>query len=139
VFIRPLVFVSSTFSLPGPPLTELSAVAELLQHNVTVGIGVQEIWCARNTRFDLAWVYFPSMVRRRCIDVIPFQLSIEAGGRISKEQVFALASTNIMKLLGGVNIPEMSDLVATEGGDLLDMSGKVVAIISPRRNLVDVL
>lgn len=66
------------------------------------------------------------------------QLSIEAGGRISKEQAFAMASTNIVKLLGGqVNIPEMSDLVAIEGGDLLDMSGKVVAVISPCRNLID--
>jgi hypothetical protein len=67
-------------------------------------------------------------------------VSIEAGGRISKEQVFALASTNIEKTISGqVNIPEMSDLVATKGGDLLEMSSKVMAVISPRRNRVDLL
>ena len=48
-----------------------------------------------------------------------------------------MGSTNIEKALGQVNIPEMSDLVATEGGDLLEMSGKVVAVISPRRSRVD--
>jgi len=42
--------------LPGPPLTEYSPVSKLISHNVTVGIGVQEIWDARNLRFDIAWV-----------------------------------------------------------------------------------
>jgi hypothetical protein len=42
--------------MPGPPLTESSLVAYLLAHNVTVGIGIQEIWQARNTRFDAGWV-----------------------------------------------------------------------------------
>ena len=42
--------------LPGPPLTELSAVADLLRQNVTVGIRSQGIWSARNLRFDIGWV-----------------------------------------------------------------------------------
>ena len=29
---------------------------ELLDHNVTVGLGVIGNWAAQNTRFDLAWV-----------------------------------------------------------------------------------
>lgn len=29
---------------------------ELLDHNVTVGLGIVENWAAHNTRFDLAWV-----------------------------------------------------------------------------------
>ena len=29
---------------------------ELLDHNVTVGLGVSGNWGAQNTRFDLAWV-----------------------------------------------------------------------------------
>lgn len=34
---------------------------------------------------------------------------------------------------------EEVDLVATAGGELLDISSKVVAVISPRRNGVDLL
>lgn len=43
-------------SLPGHPLTEYSSLAVLLSHNVTVGIGIEEAWSARNTRFDIGWV-----------------------------------------------------------------------------------
>lgn len=49
--------------LPGPPLTEDSAITTLLAHNVKVGIGILEQWSARNTRFDAAWAslsaFFP--------------------------------------------------------------------------------
>lgn len=52
----------------------------------------------------------------------------------------ALASTNVEKLLGGkVEIEDQYELVATEGGDLLDFSSKVRAVISPRRGFVDLL
>ena len=43
-------------SMPGHPLSEESSVQILLRHNVTVGIGIEEAWSARNTRFDIAWV-----------------------------------------------------------------------------------
>lgn len=42
--------------LPGPPLTQDSAITTLLAHGVKVGIGIIEQWSARNTRFDAAWV-----------------------------------------------------------------------------------
>jgi len=44
------------FRLPGPPLSKDSAISVLLSYNVTVGIGIEEQWSARNTRFDVAWV-----------------------------------------------------------------------------------
>jgi hypothetical protein len=49
--------------LPGPPLTQSSAIATLVAHNVTVGIEVGGPSSVRNTRFDLAWVIllFPSL------------------------------------------------------------------------------
>ena len=41
---------------PGPPITKESAITKLMSHNVTVGIGCEEIWSARNLPFDAAWV-----------------------------------------------------------------------------------
>ncbi|CCM03596.1 uncharacterized protein FIBRA_05734 [Fibroporia radiculosa] len=108
--------------LPGNPLTEQSSLAVLLSHNVTVGIGIEESWSARNTRFDIGWA------------------ALEAGGLISKEQAIALGSTNVETLLGGeVEAEGLHDMVVTEGGDLLDLESKVIAIISPRRSLVHLL
>lgn len=51
----------------------------------------------------------------------------------------AIASSNVEKLLGGKGEEDMYELVATEGGDLLDPSSKVRAVISPKRGLVDLL
>lgn len=45
--------------LPGPPLSEETEIALFLSHNVTVGIGIEEAWSARNTRFDVGWVRVP--------------------------------------------------------------------------------
>jgi hypothetical protein len=42
--------------LPGPPLSKETEIALFLAHNVTVGIGIEEAWSARNTRFDVGWV-----------------------------------------------------------------------------------
>ncbi|KAI8973081.1 carbohydrate esterase family 9 protein [Trametes punicea] len=106
--------------LPGPPLSERSAIVELLAHNVTVGVGVTAAWEVRNTRFDVAWA------------------ALESNGTISKADALALASTNVETLLGVKADEVQGDLVATQGGDLLDFS-KVVAIISPRRGVVDVI
>ncbi|KAJ6482336.1 hypothetical protein C8R47DRAFT_1073625 [Mycena vitilis] len=39
----------------GPPLTAHTSLSALMAHNVTVGVGVMEIWDAHNTRFDIAW------------------------------------------------------------------------------------
>ncbi|KAJ7284617.1 carbohydrate esterase family 9 protein [Mycena rebaudengoi] len=106
--------------LPGPPLTEHTPISALMAHNVTVAVGVLEIWDARNLPFDIAWA------------------SLASGGKMTKAEVLALGSTNVVKLLGGE--VEHQDLVATKGGDFLDSFGsKVVAILSPRRRLVDLL
>jgi hypothetical protein len=112
----------------------------LISHGVMVGIGCEEIWSARNLPFDVAWVrvvlndaaiYFMNLVS---------QVAIEAGGTISKETALAIGSVNIEKLLGVTELGgEDMDLVATRGGDLLDLSSKVVAVISPTRKLVDIM
>ncbi|KAF5380447.1 hypothetical protein D9615_004475 [Tricholomella constricta] len=102
--------------LPGPPITQDSAVALLHANNVTVGVGIEESWSARNTRFDVGWA------------------ALEANGQLSKADALALASVNLEVLLG-LN-SEISDLVATKGGDLLGFEGKVISVISPNRGIV---
>jgi hypothetical protein len=62
---------------------------------------------------------------------------LSADGKIPKEEAIALASTNLEKVLGAEVGVESADLVATRGGDLLDMSSQVVAVISPSRDIVD--
>ncbi|KIJ61332.1 hypothetical protein HYDPIDRAFT_96756, partial [Hydnomerulius pinastri MD-312] len=106
--------------VPGPPLTKDTAISTLLEHNVTVGIGIVEQWSARNTRLDVAWA------------------ALESDGQITKSQALALASTNLEKLLGISSASSTSgDLVATLGGSILDLEAKVVGVISPRRGLVE--
>ncbi|KAF7969725.1 hypothetical protein HWV62_26136 [Athelia sp. TMB] len=117
---RPFPFAwESHRILAGPPLTEKSAIAELLLHNITVGIGILESWSARNTRFDCAWA------------------ALESHGEISKAEALALASVNLEKLLGVKRVKP--DIVATKGGSLLDLESKVVGIISAHRGVVDLL
>ncbi|THG92619.1 hypothetical protein EW026_g8341, partial [Hermanssonia centrifuga] len=103
--------------LPGPPLSQKSNLLELRAHNVSVALGVPGAWEARNTRFDLGWI------------------ALEAGDSVSKKEVLALASVNLQQLLGVHSFE--TDLVASKGGDLLDFDSKVVAVISPRRGVVD--
>ena len=52
-------------------------------------------------------------------------------------QALALVSTNLESLLGLNVDAEMMDLVAAEGGNVFDLSAKVVGVISPRREVVD--
>ncbi|KAJ3516436.1 hypothetical protein NLJ89_g1119 [Agrocybe chaxingu] len=105
--------------LPGPPLSNNSAIMELIHNNVVVGIGCEEIWSARNLPFDVAWA------------------AIESGARLSREQALAIGSVNLQKLLG-VDIDETQmDLVAARGGDLLSFESRVVAVLSPRQQVVD--
>ncbi|KAJ3809316.1 carbohydrate esterase family 9 protein [Lentinula aff. lateritia] len=107
--------------LPGPPLTQHSAVSTLLANNVTVGVGVNfdESWAVRNTRFDVSWA------------------SLEAGGEISKAGAIALASSNLEKLLGLASGIVSSNLIATTGGTVLDFESKVIAVASAKRGVVD--
>jgi hypothetical protein len=62
---------------------------------------------------------------------------VETGGNISRVDTLALASVNLEILLDVKTVND--DLVATKGGSLLDLEGKVVAIISPSRGVVDLL
>ncbi|KAI6021404.1 composite domain of metallo-dependent hydrolase [Pisolithus microcarpus] len=102
--------------LPGPPLTNDSIISTLLDHGVTVGIGILEPWSARSTRFDIAWA------------------ALESDSKISKTEALALASTNLEKLLG---VPVQGDLVVTRGGTILDFESKVVGVISQSRGLFE--
>ncbi|PFH51541.1 hypothetical protein AMATHDRAFT_2992 [Amanita thiersii Skay4041] len=106
--------------LPGPPLTQKNALTVLMENHVTVGFGIEEKWSARNLRFDLAWA------------------AIEAGNAISRTDALAVGSVNIEKLLG-VNGAAASDLIATRSGTLLEFSSKVVAIISERKEAVELI
>ncbi|KAF9653278.1 carbohydrate esterase family 9 protein [Thelephora ganbajun] len=115
--------------LPGPPLTEESQILRLLNHGITVGVGVLESWEAQNARFDLGWA------------------ALEAGDKISKEQAYLLGTVNMLKLFGveeeDFDTPEkglswIGEFVATAGGDLLEFGSKVVAVASSRRGFVDV-
>ncbi len=42
--------------MAGPPVTEQSLVSYLADHGVTVALGINEEWAARNTRYEAAWV-----------------------------------------------------------------------------------
>ena len=68
---------------------------------------------------------------------MPTQAAIEGNGTISKEIALAIGSVNVEKLLGAEVRGEDRDFVATRGGDLLETSSRVVAVISPSRKLVD--
>ncbi|KAJ7322932.1 carbohydrate esterase family 9 protein [Mycena albidolilacea] len=100
--------------LPGLPLTQSSAIATLVGHNVTVGILVGDTSQVRNTRFDAAWA------------------ELESNGALGRSQVLEMVSSNVETLLGVVE--SNSDLIATRGG--FDFGGKVIAIISSRQGTV---
>ncbi|TFY56157.1 hypothetical protein EVJ58_g7809 [Rhodofomes roseus] len=114
--------------LPGPPASADSAIAVLLKHNVTVALGPQGVtnedsmytWAVRNLRFDAAWAH------------------LEAPDVVDKASAIAIASSNVVRLLGLQIAFGDEDLVATIGGDLLSFEGKVAAVISPRRGSVDI-
>ncbi|PPQ63486.1 hypothetical protein CVT24_005143 [Panaeolus cyanescens] len=105
--------------LPGPPLTPKNAISVLQEHNVVVGIGVEEQWSSRNLRFDASWV------------------ALESNGRITDREAIALASVNLERLLG--LHPGAPDLVATVGGTILEFESKVAAIISPLQGRVELM
>ncbi|KAF9233435.1 hypothetical protein BU15DRAFT_53885 [Melanogaster broomeanus] len=114
--------------LHGPPVTEQSLITTLFANGVTVGIGHQSVgevemetagWAARNLRWDAAWA------------------SIDSHGLISTADALTMATTNVEKLLGVTRKALDCDMVATKGGELLSFEGKVVAITSPRRGVVD--
>ena len=126
-------------SLPGPPISSETAITKLQSAGVLVGIGVDTPDMAKNARFDLTWVR--PLLRLRLTGSSLMRLYVQAGlessGRVNKRQAYALASTNLDKLLGIEHDNEDADLVAIEGGSLFDLSSKVAAVVSPQRGLVD--
>ncbi|KAI0705003.1 hypothetical protein C8T65DRAFT_718924 [Cerioporus squamosus] len=121
-------------TLPGPPQTADSLIGYLIKHNVTVGVGPRGVGAIGHpTMIDIA----NSRTRNLRFDI--GEAMLDAGpGLLDKAATLALASVNVEKLLGLELAGEEQDLVATAGGDLLDYEGKVIAVISPRRGLVDV-
>ncbi|KAI6157316.1 hypothetical protein BKA82DRAFT_4055541 [Pisolithus tinctorius] len=115
-------------ALAGPPLTKDNVLTTLIKNNVTVGIahqGVKEVvtvagWAAQNMRWDAAWA------------------SIDAPDVIDTATALNIASANVESLLGVGRDADTVDLVATTGGDLLSFEGKVVAVISQDRGVVDI-
>ncbi|EGO21300.1 hypothetical protein SERLADRAFT_417630 [Serpula lacrymans var. lacrymans S7.9] len=105
--------------LLGPPVTAESIVTVLLEAGVNVGIGVVDEAYARNTRFEVAWA------------------ALESNGTINRAEALALATTNLEKALGLVDVAMPNDLVAYEGGDIFDIQSKVVAVICPRAHRTD--
>lgn len=78
---------NSTCRLPGPPLTEKTAAQVLLEYGVTVGLGIEESWSARNTRFDIAWaslVFCPVM--DPCTDMREIRLPSRPVATLRKAQ-----------------------------------------------------
>ncbi|KAI0050216.1 hypothetical protein FA95DRAFT_1640562 [Auriscalpium vulgare] len=108
--------------LPGPPLSNETAITTLLANNVLLGIGTPDAAFAHQIRFDLAWA------------------AADAGGRLSPDQALELASVNLERLLGiDRALDGQRDIVAYEGGGPLDLSSKVVGVVSIGRGVVDIL
>ncbi|KAL7282640.1 hypothetical protein ACG7TL_004113 [Trametes sanguinea] len=109
-------------TLGGPPLTNSTALATLMKHGVTVGLGSWEAEHVRATRFDVGLAI------------------LESNNWINKRQAYELVSSNLEKLLDLEGwIGDYGDLVAYEGGSALDFTSKPVAIASPARELVEIL
>lgn len=56
---------------------------------------------------------------------------------MSRKEALALVTTNLEKLLGAKVAANDADVVAYHGGDVFDLSSKVMGVVSPRRSLVD--
>ncbi|KAH9899532.1 composite domain of metallo-dependent hydrolase [Cubamyces lactineus] len=109
-------------ALAGPPLTNETALAILLKHGVTVGLGNWHTSRVQDTRFDVGWAV------------------LESNNWINKRQAYELVSTNLEKLLDLEGwVGDMGDLVAYEGGSALDFTSKPVAIVSPAKAAVELL
>ncbi|KAJ7195750.1 hypothetical protein GGX14DRAFT_674261 [Mycena pura] len=102
--------------LPGPPAD--TATTLLLRHGVTVGLGVNADYDARNARFEMAWA------------------ALDSNGTIVYATALALASTNIIERALGVDPgtqEDVDDLVVLEGEGMFDFESKVIGVISARQ------
>ncbi|KAI0797049.1 hypothetical protein C8Q75DRAFT_710125 [Abortiporus biennis] len=103
-----------------PPLTNTTAIATLVEHGVTVGLGVIEATEAASIRFDAAWA------------------ALEADGRLTKAQTYELVTTNLEKMFGIADWIKQDDaLVIYDGGDIFSLESKVIGIASPSKGNVE--
>ncbi|WWC90877.1 uncharacterized protein L201_005814 [Kwoniella dendrophila CBS 6074] len=69
--------------IPSIPLSNHTLPSYLVSHGVTVGLGIQEEWQARNTLYEAAWVYANSptgiFTKRDSIDLISKNLEYLLG------------------------------------------------------------
>ena len=86
----------------------------------------------------LGYVLSPHFPLHRLLIVLLFQAALEAGGRLSKSDALALATTDLESLLGStVQAQDEGTMVVTVGGDLLDLEAKVVGVVDGARGVVD--
>ncbi|CAE7168032.1 unnamed protein product [Rhizoctonia solani] len=108
--------------VPGPPLSQHTALQILRKAGVTVGLGsssmiVTQAWDVPNTRFDLGWAI------------------ADSNGTLNNYQALALSTTNLKKLY---RLPDLdTDFVAYRGGDAFGYTSKPVAVISAEREKND--
>ncbi|KAL0573973.1 hypothetical protein V5O48_007988 [Marasmius crinis-equi] len=108
--------------LPGPPLSNETTLGVLLEHKVSVAIGVEHPQLAANALFDLR------------------QAVSELRGKVKEHAAYSLTTRNLEELLGVKGMgEEKADLVAFDQGSVLDAGSKAVAVIVTSRGVVDVL
>jgi len=107
--------------LPGPPVSNDTALVTLLENNVLVGIGTADAALAAQTRFDLAWA------------------TAESNGRVSPERAIGLGTVNLERLLGIDQAFQDGDMVAWARGGPLDMQSSVAGVVSSAQGWVDLL
>lgn len=107
--------------LPGPPISNDTALVTLLANKVIVGVGTADAALAAQTRFDLAWA------------------TAESNGRVSPETAIGLATVNLERLLGIDQAFQGRDMVAWARGGPLDMQSSVVGVLSSAQGRVDLL
>ncbi|KAL0573283.1 hypothetical protein V5O48_008666 [Marasmius crinis-equi] len=126
--------------LPGPPLSEKTAVSTLMKHNVTVAVAsdTSQTWTTRNTRWDVAWV--SGLLPHRAEEDTEFpKIALDSQGMLSRSEALELASTKVEELAGLNGKDDGRDLVVTSGGELLEFEGKVVGVVSSKKGVVDLL
>ncbi|CAE6507915.1 unnamed protein product [Rhizoctonia solani] len=108
--------------VPGPPLSQRTALQTLQKAGVIVGLGsssvvVTQAWDVASTRFNLGWAI------------------ADSNGTLSVPEALALSTTNLKKLY---RLPDLdTDLVAYRGGDAFSYSSKPVAVLSAERGQND--
>lgn len=108
--------------IPGPPLSARTLPSFLHSHGVKVGLGINEEWMARNTRYDAAWVH------------------LSDPETVSRQAALDMASVNLVEFLGLDSADAQRDTgkswVAYQG-DVFTLESRALAVRGPG-GLVDV-